>query len=224
MNRAVTKLSSVNKKPGPTPPPALPGFSHINRYWDKTTSKHVAKILPGEYYVTAHDEFITTVLGSCISACIRDPIFGIGGMNHFMLPINKTGDPRAWGANVVSSATRYGNFAMEHLINGILTNGGQRKNLEVKVFGGGRIIGNMTDVGMNNIDFVRDYIDAEALKLVAEDLGDIYPRKVMYDPKTGKVKMKKLRSMHNDTIISRETSYLKEIDTTEPNTGEIDLF
>jgi len=220
----VTPLHGIKNKPGPKPEPTLPGFRHINRYWDKTKHKHVAKILPGEYYVTPHDELITTVLGSCISACIRDTVFGIGGMNHFMLPANKTGDPHAWGNNAISSSTRYGNFAMEHLINGILTNGGQRKNLEVKVFGGGRIISNMTDVGMNNINFVRDYIDAEALKLVAEDLGDIYPRKVMYDPKTGRVQMKKLRSLHNDTIISRETNYLKEIASAPPEAGEIDLF
>jgi len=225
MTSPVTAFKDVSKKPGPAPAEALNGFSHINRYWDKNSGKHVAKILPGEYYVTTNNEFITTVLGSCVSACIRDTVFGIGGMNHFMLPANKTGDPNAWGSDILSSATRYGNFAMEHLINGILTNGGQRKNLEVKVFGGGRIISQMTDVGMNNIKFVREYIDNEALKLVAEDLGDIYPRKVMYDPKTGKVKMKKLRSLHNDTIITRETSYMKVIDSTAPAaTGEIDLF
>jgi len=220
----VTAFKDVPKKPGPTPPRALNGFTHVNRYWDKNKQKHVAKILPGEYYVTSNDELITTVLGSCVSACIRDTLFGIGGMNHFMLPINKNGDPRAWGGNTISAATRYGNFAMEHLINGILTNGGQRKNLEVKVFGGGRIISKMTNVGLNNIKFVREYIDAEALNLVAEDLGDIYPRKVMYDPKTGKVKMKKLRSMHNDTIITRETTYSHQLDDTPIETGEIDLF
>jgi len=219
----VTPIRKFEKKPGPRISPALKGFKHVNRYWDKNHNLYVAKILPGEYYVTVNNELITTVLGSCISACIRDTLFGIGGMNHFMLPANKTGDPNAWGGNSISAATRYGNFAMEHLINGILTNGGQRKNLEVKIFGGGRIISNMTDVGMNNISFVKEYIKTESLKLVAEDVGDIYPRKVMYDPKTGKVKMKKLRSLHNDTIISRETDYHKQIDI-EPVTGEIDLF
>ncbi|MCK4743223.1 MAG: chemoreceptor glutamine deamidase CheD [Sulfuriflexus sp.] len=220
----VTAFKDVSKKPGPTPAAALDGFTHINRYWDKTNKKHVAKILPGEYYVTTHNELITTVLGSCISACIRDTLFGIGGMNHFMLPANKTGDPHAWGSDAISSATRYGNFAMEHLINGILTNGGQRKNLEVKIFGGGRIISQMTDVGANNIAFVREYIDAEALNLVSENVGDIFPRKVLYDPKTGKVKMKKLRSLHNDTIITRETTYSSQLDDKPVETGEIDLF
>lgn len=224
MSRPLTRLNTARrKKPGPTPPPALEDFTHINRYWDKTSNKHVAKILPGEYYVTVNDELITTVLGSCVSACIRDPKFGIGGMNHFMLPIDKRDDASSWGSNTISAATRYGNFAMEHLINGILKNGGVRKNLEVKIFGGGRIIGKMTDVGVNNINFVREYIDNEALNLVAENVGDIFPRKIMYDPKTGKVKMKKIRSLHNDTIISREDRYLHELDD-KPVVGEIDLF
>jgi len=209
---------------GSAPEPALPEFTHIKRYWDKTNNSHVAKLLPGQYYVTVNHELITTVLGSCISACIRDTLFGIGGMNHFMLPISKTENGSGWGGNINSSATRYGNFAMEHLINGILTNGGQRKNLEVKIFGGGRIISQMTDVGANNISFVRDYIDNEALNLVSENVGDIYPRKILYDPKTGKVKMKKLRSLHNDTIISRETSYSKTLIDTPEETGDIDLF
>lgn len=209
---------------GTVPEPALVGFTHIKRYWDKTNNSHVAKILPGEYYVTTNHELITTVLGSCISACIRDTLFGIGGMNHFMLPMSKTENGGGWGGDINSSATRYGNFAMEHLINGILTNGGQRKNLEVKIFGGGRIISQMTDVGANNIDFVRDYIETEALNLISENVGDIYPRKVLYDPKTGKVKMKKLRSLHNDTIISRETDYSKVLIDTPEETGDIDLF
>jgi len=214
-----------NKDPAGTgPAPALEGFTHIKRYWDKTNNRYAAKILPGEYYVTTNDEFITTVLGSCISACVRDTLFGIGGMNHFMLPANKTGDPHAWGNSTISSATRYGNFAMEALINGILTNGGQRKNLEVKIFGGGRIISQMTDVGANNIKFVREYIDAEALNLVSENVGDIYPRKVLYDPKSGKVKLKKLRSMHNDTIITRETNYSHQLEDKPEETGDIDLF
>jgi len=216
-------FKKTNGRGGPELPPPLAGYEHINRYWDKGAQHHVAKLLPGEYYVTANHELITTVLGSCISACIRDKLFGIGGMNHFMLPQQREHGTEQWGTSSLSDSARYGNVAMEHLINGILANGGQRKNLEVKLFGGGKIISNMTDVGNNNIKFVHEYIEVEHLKLVAEDVGDIYPRKIMYDPKTGKVKLKKLRSLHNDTIISRETSYMSEIET-KPVAGEIDLF
>jgi chemotaxis protein CheD len=203
--------------------PGLPGFKNINRYWDKMNSCYAAKILPGEYYVTIHDELITTVLGSCVSACIRDKVFGIGGMNHFMLPANKGEEVSSFGG--AGESTRYGNFAMEQMINDILKNGGHRKNLEIKVFGGGKVLKNMStlDIGQKNIDFILQYIKDESLKLTADDLGDVYPRKVIFFPTTGKVRVKKLRSMHNNTIIERETSYSKTI-TQAPSSGDIELF
>ena len=201
----------------PVLPRTLRGFEHIKRYWDKTNDKAVAKILPGELYVTKLDEIITTVLGSCISACIRDPYSGIGGMNHFMLPASKN-------MNITDgSAARYGNFAMEQLINEILKNGGQRKNLEAKLFGGGQVLAHMTDVGKRNIDFALEYLHLEGLKLVAEDLGDRYPRKVQYDPLSGAARMKKLRAVHNRTVAEREEAYMQEIDQT-PATSDIELF
>ena len=202
-------------------PRAIDGYENIKRYWDGGEGKSTAKILPGELYVTKDDEMIVTVLGSCVSACIRDPIFGVGGMNHFMLPVSKeekhTYDDGA--------ATRYGNFAMEKLINEILKNGGMKKNLEIKIFGGGRVLSNMTmmDIGARNIKFVKDYIITEGLKLLAEDLGDLYPRKVHYHPLSGKVRMKKLRTMHNRTILDREERYMSEI-ATKPASGDVELF
>lgn len=209
--------------PDTTPPRALSGFEGINRYWDRTNNCYAAKILPGEFYVTTHAEVITTVLGSCVSACIRDPIFGIGGMNHFMLPIDMDGSGRWAGRETIGLATRYGNHAMEQLINEILKNGGSRKNLEVKIFGGGRILAQMTDVGMRNIRFSREYIRTEALKLLSEDVGDIYPRKVLYFPNTGLVRVKKLRSLHNNTIVRREIKYMHDIED-HPASGEVELF
>lgn len=203
--------------------PELDGFQGINRYWDKTNDRYAAKILPGEYYVTTHDEVIVTVLGSCVSACIRDKIFGIGGMNHFMLPANKNDDISSEG--YMGESTRYGNYAMEQMINDILKNGGNRKNLEVKLFGGGRVLKNMStlDIGQKNIDFVLQYIRDESLQLLAQDLGDIYPRKVIYFPQSGRVRVKKLRTIHNNTVIERESRYLKEI-AKAPVSGEIELF
>ena len=201
----------------------LYGFNNIKRYWDKTNNIFAAKILPGEYYVTKNDEAITTVLGSCISACIRDKVTGIGGMNHFMLPLNKSMSTEE--ASAMSDAARYGNFAMEKMINDILSHGGKRKNLEVKIFGGGRVLQNMQslDIGNGNINFVREYIETENLILVGEDVGDVFPRKVIYFPRTGKVRVKKLRKMHNNTIIERETNYRTSFDD-KPSSGDIELF
>jgi len=206
-----------------TPLPSIAEFSGITRYFDKENNIVAAKILPGEYYVTKENELVTTVLGSCISACIRDTVTGIGGMNHFMLPETTKHKLNEGIESVVGNATRYGNYAMEHLINMILTNGGKRKNLEIKVFGGGKIIPTLGDVGLKNIDFVLEYIDTEALNLVSQDLGDIYPRKVVFFPKTGKVRMKKIKDLHNETIAMRERQYRSAIKD-ELVVSDVELF
>ena len=204
-------------------PASIPGFETINRYWDAENEVVAAKLLPGEYYVTTEDEMITTVLGSCISACIRDAVTGIGGMNHFMLPQISRSRLNSKDEAVVGTALRYGNYAMEHLINTILQYGGKRKNLEVKLFGGGKIIATLGDVGSRNIEFVLDYVDTEALKLMSHDLGDIYPRKVNFFPKSGRVRMKKIKDLHNETIIMREKQYCAQIKDV-PVESSIELF
>jgi len=220
MNTPVS-ASILDRKP---PPPPLPGFEHVKRMWNNTLGAYAARILPGEYYVTRSDrEGVSTTLGSCISACIRDSVSGIGGMNHFMLPATAGSDPAAYKATGLGAATRYGNFAMEHLINEIMKNGGKRENLEVKVFGGGRILEKMTDVGLRNISFVRDYLAAEGLRVVAEDVGDIFPRQVIYFPATGSAKVKRLRSLHNNTIANEELRYVGTIED-KPVSGDIELF
>lgn len=205
-------------------PKIFPGFESINRYWDKTHDSFAAKILPGEYYVTAEDEVIVTVLGSCVSACVRDKIFGIGGMNHFMLPASSSDMSHHLqeGGNS-TEATRYGGYAMEMLINDILKHGGRRENLEIKIFGGGKIISNMSDVGKRNVQFIEQYIKNESLPLISEDTGDVYPRKVVFHPLSGKVKMKRLQSLHNETLIQREVDYQQQI-AEKPTTGEVELF
>lgn len=202
-------------------PLVLPGFENIKRAWNSSYETVAARLLPGEYFVTMHDEAVYTTLGSCISTCIRDRVSGIGGMNHFMLPSSASRD--SWKAADNSASTRYGNFAMEHLINDILKNGGKRQNLEVKIFGGGRIIANMTDVGLRNIAFARDYLETEGLKITSEDVGDTFPRMVVYFPATGKVRVKRLRSLHNNTIVELETKYLNTIEK-KPVSGDIELF
>jgi len=205
------------------PQPALPGFGHINRFWEPQAECFAAKILPGQYYVSSNEEMIVTVLGSCVSACIRDRIFGIGGMNHFMLPNEGTGQVMQARNLANDESARYGVFAMELLINEILKNGGQRQNLEVKITGGGRMLANMSDIGRRNIDFVRKFLATEELEVVAEDLGDIYPRKVCYFPVTGKLRVKRLRTMHNDTITLREEAYQQDLRKQAPQ-GDVELF
>ncbi len=204
-------------------PIALRGFEHINRYWDQRHDIFAAKIKPGEYYVSVHGEMIATVLGSCVSACIRDPVSGIGGMNHFMLPEDSGHRSGAWKDTPVSSETRYGNVAMERLINVIIANGGERRNLEIKVFGGGRVLDLNTDIGGNNVEFVKQYIAKEGFNITTEDVGGVYPRKIQYFPLSGRVRMKKLYQLHNETLIERETKYIDTLKH-EKLAGEIDIF
>ncbi|MCG8669181.1 MAG: chemoreceptor glutamine deamidase CheD [Pseudomonadales bacterium] len=209
----------------PQPKP-LKGFSHINRYWDKRQGVYAAKILPGQFYVSKEGEMVVTVLGSCISACIRDPINKVGGMNHFMLPIQRTNmQASALKPGSTSDAARYGNWAMEYLINEILKNGGKRENLEVKVFGGGKVISHMNqiDVGRQNIDFVWEYLSQEGYKIAANDVGGPNPRKVLYFTDTGSAKVRKLRSVSNDTVYEREVSYSENLKK-QSQAGSIELF
>jgi len=216
-------MSTILHKKDIVLPNALPHLKHVKRYWDNAQNVIMAKILPGEYYVTLGDEAVITVLGSCISACIRDRETGIGGMNHFMLPANKEEARGVLKKLEPTGANRYGNFAMESLINDILKNGGKRRNLEIKITGGGKILKNMTNIGEMNIKFVQDYIDSEGLKLLASDVGDVFPRKVMYIPSTGAMKVKRLRTLHNNTVVEREGKYMDDI-AEKPVGGEIELF
>lgn len=212
---------SVSQPSLPDLPPALPGFEHVDRYWDRTHGSVAAKILPGEFYVTGHEELIVTVLGSCVAACIRDPKLRIGGMNHFMLPFGTTDD--RWASGVVNKATRYGNFAMEHLINELIKQGATRRTLEVKLFGGAHVLEAAMDVGSRNTSFVREYCRTEGLNVLAEDLGGPWPRKVYFDPREGRVRLLKLRKVRNDTIVDRERRYERKLREDQVQ-GDIDLF
>ena len=198
--RAKTQLPQVTR-----------GFEHVKRYWDPACDKWSAKILPGEYFVTRSDESITTVLGSCISACIRDPAVCIGGMNHFMLPEDNSVGKSAWLEGPGALSTRYGSYAMESLINELMKLGARRERMEVKLFGGGKILSSMTDVGRKNIDFAREYLRIEGFRIAAEDVGDVCPRRVLYFPATGIVMLKRLRALDVVEIARRETNYLSSL-------------
>jgi len=205
-------------------PPIIQGFEHINRYWDTKHDIFAAKILPGEFYVSLHGELVTTVLGSCVSACVRDRVSGVGGMNHFMLPDSRERTrSSAWENTPVSAETRYGNVAMERLINVILASGGKRKNLEVKLFGGGRVLNINTDIGGKNVDFVKHYLQTEGLQVESEDTKGIWPRKVQYFPLTGRVRVKRLNALHNNTLQRREQEYIKRLNDRKVQ-GKVDLF
>jgi chemotaxis protein CheD len=205
-------------------PPILPGFAHMQRFWDPESDRWTVKILPGEYYVTKSDEAISTVLGSCVSACVRDPSRNLGGMNHFMLPEDASVGHNNWLDPAVGLATRYGSYAMESLINDLLKLGAARERLEIKLFGGGRILTAMTDVGARNIDFIKNYMQLEGYKVAAEDLGGMQPRKVVYFPASGRAKLRRLRPVENRIISHHEQLYLASIGNKAAGGGDVELF
>jgi chemotaxis protein CheD len=215
-------MSAARIKNDATLPQAMAGFDHVRRYRDITKGLIIAKLLPGDFYVTREDEVLDTVLGSCVAACIRSPRLGIGGMNHFMLPRPSGAGADTWD-DVRGRATRYGTASMEQLINRILSSGATRSELEVKVFGGARVLAAMTDVGTHNVSFVRDFLKKEGLKVLAEDVGDVCPRHVQFFPTSGKVRVRHLGAGQQSGVASREEKFLQGLDK-QPVGGEIDLF
>jgi chemotaxis protein CheD len=189
------------------------------RFFDQASANWMVKVLPGEYFVSKKsDEVLVTVLGSCVSACIRDPRMGIGGMNHFMLPHSHRGN---WAGDLKSS--RFGYFAMEKLINELLKAGCSRDTLEIKVFGGGNVTDMQSAVGTDNSKFILRYLEAEGLRCAAEDLGGQLPRRIHYHPTTGKVVRRLLGTSETSAIVREENEYGSHL-LARPTGGEIEFF
>lgn len=189
------------------------------RFFDAATAVWMMKVFPGEFYMTKEtNEVLVTVLGSCVSACIRDPVVGVGGMNYFMLPQHGSG---AWGNDLKS--TRFGNFAMEKLINELIKAGCVRERMEIKVFGGGNVTNSSNAVGSENAEFIRAYLKAEGLKCAASDLGGTLPRRIHYYPSTGRVVRRLLGISERYSIDREEHDYGSRLQQQQP-AGEIELF
>jgi chemotaxis protein CheD len=200
-----------------SPPPSDNIATSRHRFYDTVNSAWLVKVFPGEFYVTSKsDEVLVTVLGSCVSACIRDPRTGIGGMNHFMLP---QGDGDSWDGE----SARYGNFAMEKLINELIKQGCPRERMEVKVFGGANVIDSSTQIGTKNADFVLRFLRNEGITCAAQDLGGLHPRRIQYYPSTGRV-VRRLLQVNESALIAREEKNYAARLLSKPTAGDIELF
>ena len=189
------------------------------RFFDSASAGWMVKVFPGEFYVTSKpDEVLVTVLGSCVSACIRDKRTGIGGMNHFMLPHSHAGK---WAGDLQS--TRFGNFAMEKLINELMKAGCSRDSLEIKVFGGGNVTDTINAIGTENSEFILRYLEAEGLRCIAQDLGGQLPRRIHYTPATGKVVRRLLGTNELTAVAREETEYVRRL-SSRTTGGDIQLF
>lgn len=181
----------------------------------------VTTIHQGDCHVSGdRDLTYSTVLGSCIAACIRDRVANVGGMNHFLLAAQSGSARDRYGASA-----RYGAFAMEQLINRVLTTGtGSKANLEIKVFGGGKINASLDDVGAKNIEFVREFLAAEGYVLASEDLGGTFARRVLFKPHSGRAFVKRLGSTENAGIARRELVEARRTTVPRPAADDIELF
>jgi chemotaxis protein CheD len=185
----------------------------MSRYWEAKLNAFVVQVLPGELYVTDEDVVISTVLGSCVSACVRDTRRGIGGINHFMLPNVLRGDQ--------GDSARYGVYALECLVNQVLAGRGRRGDLEVKVFGGGRVIDGGGDIGKSNIDLVRQFFQAEGIEITAEDLGETFARRIRYWPKSGRAQCQRIPMAKAADVVKTEKRAASAVVATA---GSVELF
>nr|WP_245732319.1 chemoreceptor glutamine deamidase CheD [Solimonas aquatica] len=191
---------------------------HAGRYYDNRFDAMAVKVAPGEFVATGEDVMLVTLLGSCVSACIRDPRSGIGGMNHFLLPDAGLSAPG-------NDSARYGSYAMEMMINELLKRGARREHLEAKVFGGGAVLAGMKfgNVGERNCEFVLRYLQDERIPVLAADLGDIVPRRVHYFPRDGRALVRRLPITDREAVRDEEVRYLKQI-RQQPKAGSVELF
>ncbi|MBC5782453.1 chemoreceptor glutamine deamidase CheD [Ramlibacter sp. USB13] len=188
------------------------------QYFDREFRVDAVKILPGQYHA-AREGAITTVLGSCVSTCLWDPVERIGGMNHFMLPGDQASPGSPWAASA-----RFGVYAMELVINDMIRLGADRRRLVAKVFGGAQLLQGFDrlDVGAKNSEFVLEFLRVEGIRVLAQDLLDVCPRKVHFFVDTGKVQVKRLALTPGEAVERRERDYLRRLDG--KRSGDIEIF
>ena len=163
-------------------------------------------IVQGEYHVSGDAALsITTLLGSCVAACIHDPAAEVGGMNHFLLPGDEAASPLV---------ARHGVHLMELLINGLLKKGAARYRLEAKLFGGARTMRGLGDIGSANARFAQDFLKREGIAVTGGSLGGETGRRLQFWPASGRVLQKLVRAVEERPLA----------DPVLPTAGELELF
>lgn len=192
------------------------------RYRERAFDTPAVKVLPGEFYVTHEDIALTTTLGSCVAACIHDPVVGVGGMNHFMLPDSA---PERGSGMMVSASARYGVFAMELLLNQLYAAGASRKRLKARVFGGAHVLpgSSISNVGKRNAEFVRDFLRKESIEVVGHKLAGNDALKVCFFPVSGKTWVKPLPVADIGSVARLEAEHARRI-RRQPTGGDVELF
>ncbi|WP_052263267.1 chemotaxis protein CheD [Geobacter pickeringii] len=190
--------------------------------------RKVARIAPGEYFVTAGDVVISTLLGSCVAACLYDPEAGVAGMNHFMLSNRRYARDMHFS---ITEAGRYGIHSMELLVNSLIRHGARRERLRAKAFGGASIltnsreVGNFSCVGSVNSDFIREFLRTEGIPLVSADLGGDQGRVIYFDTRDRAVFVRKVRHRRSLIVARRDQGlWHQDLQAHERETPSVDLW
>lgn len=181
----------------------------MKKLFNRKFNREVYELFAGDYYVTKEKNvFLSTLLGSCISVCLKDKVSGIVAMNHFMLPASIKRDEM-----IISDDARYGMFAMEKMINEMMKLGARRHSLQAKVFGGGEVLGTkVNNVSKSNITFAMNYLKMEDIPILSYDVGGRYGRKLFFVPETFEVFVKKIgQEAKLIATVREEENYLDEI-------------
>jgi chemotaxis protein CheD len=188
-------------------------------HFDSQAGATAIWIFAGDFYVTSRsDVFLTSVLGSCIAVCMRDPVVGCGGMNHFLLPEGEPLDERFPGL-----ALRYGSYSIERLINAIVSRGGRRDRLEIKAFGGANVLHQSNAVGSRNVEFIEGYFAREGLQVAASDLRGNFARKLRYYPASGRAQIAEVRDSDATAAFLAERKAVNRLHD-QPIAGDIEVF
>ncbi len=194
----------------------------MKKYFNRGFNKYTYELFAGDYYATKERNIVlTTLLGSCISVCMRCKTTGIVGMNHFMLPSTVRIEDI-----VFSEDARYGINAMERMINDIMKLGGKRDSLEAKMFGGGRVMdGAMNNVAQSNIEFAQSYLQMEEIPLLSKDVGGKTGRKIFFFPDQFSVYLKRVHyNQKLENAVSREKRFLHWMREQQRKEAELTLF
>jgi len=196
----------------------LVGSGKLERYWDGNWNKWLVNLAQGDYAVSDEPILLTTVLGSCVAACVYAPDKRMGGINHFLLP-------HAGASDKGSDSFRYGVHAMEVLINSLLRKGAARDSLIMKVCGAADVVSGLSNrVGQTNATFIRLYALHEQLNLQAEDLGGDNPRRVVFDPQSGSMKVKRLIRHLSREQVEVEALQAEKLEQAVLKSADVELF
>lgn len=168
---------------------------------DAVSGERNIRLMIGAAFASRRAVSLTTVLGSCVAVCLYDPVAGVGGMNHFMLPVNSrdTVPPRD---------LRFGCDALPWLVQAVLDLGARSGQLQAKVFGGGAAMGRKTRIGYGNIEYARAQLEASGIPILAEDVGKTVSRQIRFETATGRVYVRYLTPGLDEAVLQEESSQI----------------